>query len=159
MNPAHKPVLGSHQHRNSARVTAKRMRGMSLIEVLVSVLILGVGLLGIAAMQAMALRGGQSSMESTQAVMQTTGIIEAMRANRAGAYNVAKTCTAPAATTLATNDLNNWIAALKTNLGTAACGEISGCPAACIITVYWDDSRAGTDQGGTSRNMVTRARI
>jgi type IV pilus assembly protein PilV len=159
MSPALNPVLDNHHPCNGTRMPARRARGMSLIEVLVSVLILGVGLLGIAAMQAMALRGGQSSMESTQAVMQTTGIIEAMRANRAGTYNVAKTCTAPAATTLATNDLNNWIAALKTNLGTAACGEISGCPGACIITVYWDDSRAGTDQGGTSRNMVTRARI
>src|SRR5690606_10519903 len=67
-----------------------RMRGISLIEVMVSVLVLGVGLLGIAAMQSVALRGGQSSLESTQAVMQTTAIIEAIRANwrNASDYNV-----------------------------------------------------------------------
>src|SRR5690606_34431053 len=68
-----------HGHRGMS--PRSRMRGISLIEVMVSVLVLGVGLLGIAAMQSVALRGGQSSLESTQAVMQTTAIIEAMRAN------------------------------------------------------------------------------
>jgi type IV pilus assembly protein PilV len=133
---------------------------MSLIEVLVSVLVLGIGLLGIAAMQSMALRGGQSSLQSTQSVMQTTGIIEAMRANPTGVYNMAKACTAPAAgSTLVTNDLNNWITALQADLGAGACGEIAGCPDACVITVYWDDSRAGSIAGGASRSMVTRAQI
>ena len=147
----------SQRSRITTSPASRRMRGISLIEVLVSVLVLGVGLLGIAAMQSMALRGGQSSMESTQSVMQTTGIIEAMRANRTGVYNMAKTCTPPAAgSTLVTNDQNNWISSLQTSLGPAACGEISGCPNACVITVYWDDSRAG---GAAARTMVTRARI
>lgn len=157
MSPFVKSAPSRRQHQHGMPVSAARMRGMSLIEVLVSVLVLGVGLLGIAAMQAMALRGGQSSMESTQSVMQTTGIIESMRANRAGAYNIGKTCVAPAAgSTLVTNDQNNWITALQANLGSAACGEISGCPDACVITVYWDDTRAG---GAAARTMVTRARI
>ncbi len=142
-------------------MTAKRsrMRGISLIEVMVSVLVLGVGLLGIAAMQSMALRSGQSSLESSQAVMTTNGIIEAMRANRAnaGGYNMPKACAAPGAgATLATNDLDNWVTSLQTSLGTSACGEISGCPAACVITVYWNDSRAG---GDAERTRVTRAQI
>ena len=63
--------------------TARQMRGMSMIEVLVSVMVLGVGLLGIAAMQSIALRGGQGSLESSQAVMAANSIIEAMRANAA----------------------------------------------------------------------------
>lgn len=141
---------------------AYRMRGISLIEVMVSVLVLGVGLLGIAAMQSTALRAGQSSLESSQSVMGTNTIIEAMRANRAdaGSYNMAKACTAPSAgASLATNDLNNWVTTLKTSLGTSACGEIAGCPAACVITVYWNDSRGGTDQGGATRSRVTRAQI
>ena len=48
----------------------RRMHGLSLIEILVSVVILGIGLLGVAAMQSLALRGGQSSLEASQAVMQ-----------------------------------------------------------------------------------------
>jgi type IV pilus assembly protein PilV len=136
------------------------MRGISLIEVMVSVLVLGVGLLGIAAMQSVALRGGQSSLESTQAVMQTTAIIEAMRANwrNAGDYNTAMMCDAKPGTTLDVNDLNNWVASLQDSIGSGACGQISGCPGACVITVRWDDSRAG---GATAaaRTLVTRASI
>lgn len=135
-----------------------RMRGISLIEVMVSVLVLGVGLLGIAAMQSVALRGGQSSLESTQAVMQTTAIIEAMRANwrNAAEYNTAMMCEAKTGTSLAVNDLNHWVDSLQDTIGSGACGQISDCPGACVITVRWDDSRAG---GGAERSIVTRASI
>ena len=60
-------------------------RGVGLIEVMVAVLILGVGLLGIAAMQTTALRNSQSSLERSQAVMQTYAILDAMRAKDAEA--------------------------------------------------------------------------
>lgn len=137
---------------------------MSLIEVLVAVLVLAVGLLGVAAMQSLALRGGQGSLESSQAVMQTTSIIEAMRANRVNAagYNIAKTCAAASVSVggLAGDDLKNWIGALKSTVGvagdTTTCGQIAGCPGACVVTVFWDDSRAG---GGASRSIVTETRI
>ena len=143
-------------------------RGMSLIEVLVSVLVLSLGLLGIAAMQSMALRGGQSSLESSQAVMQASSIFEAMRSNRDNAadYNVGKTCSVGAisGTTLAKNDLKAWLTAAKTTIGgvatdTTTCGEISGCPADCVVTLYWDDSRGGSDQGGSTRSLAVEARI
>lgn len=137
-----------------------QMRGLSLIEVLVSVLVLGIGLLGVAAMQSTALRGGQSSLETTQAVMQTNAIIEAMRANplNAGAYNTAKKCNATGGATLAANDLGAWVGDLQAGIGGggSTCGTITGCPAACVITVEWDDSRAG---GGSARTLVTRAQI
>ena len=142
---------------------SRQMRGVSLIEVLVSVVILGVGLLGIAAMQSVALRSGQSSLESSQAVMQTMSITESMRANRlnAAAYNLgAMQCAAPAAGTLAQNDVAAWITALKATIGTpgdaSTCGQITGCPLDCVITVQWDDTRAG---GAATRQVVTRARI
>ena len=147
--------------RSSALPAPRRMQGIGLIEVLVSVLILGVGLLGIAAMQSLALRGGQSSLESSQAVMQSTAIIEAMRGNRANAasYNTAGlVCTVPSGSGLAGGDLTAWITSLKSTIGNnaATCGQIAGCPDACVITVQWDDSRAG---GGVTRTIVTRTRI
>jgi len=152
-----------HFSRNRIQSTGAspaRMRGIGLIEVLVSVLVLGVGLLGIAAMQSMALRGGQGSLESSQAMMQTSAIVEAMRANRAnaGSYNLAAmTCAAPAGGTLAQNDLRQWILDLKRTMGsgltdTTTCGQITGCPNACVITVQWNDTRAG---GGATRTVVT----
>ena len=149
--------------RAQTRLGGAHARGIGLIEVLVSVLVLGIGLLGVAALQALALRGGQSSLESSQGVMQATGIIEAMRANRANAanYNIAMTCATPAGGSLAQNDLRDWIAGLKSTMGTAAdattCGQIVGCPDACVVTVRWDDTRAG---GNAARSTVaTRTRI
>ncbi len=139
------------------------MRGISLVEVLVSVLVLGVGMLGIAAMQSVALRGGQSSLESTQAVMQTTAIIEAMRANRlnVAGYDTggAMRCTTTAATTLAGNDLNAWVSSLQDTItrgDASACGQISCAANDCLITVQWNDQRAG---GLGTRQLVTRASI
>ncbi len=144
-----------------------RSQGMTLIEVLVSVLVLSLGLLGIAALQSMALRGGQSSLESSQAVMQATSIFEAMRANRINAadYNTGKVCSAASisGTSLAKNDLKEWLTSMKSTIGTAGdattCGQIADCPADCKVTVFWDDSRGGTDQGGSTRSMALEAAI
>ncbi|MCH6484042.1 type IV pilus modification protein PilV [Pseudoxanthomonas sp. LH2527] len=140
-----------------------RQRGISLIEVLVSVVVLGIGLLGVAAMQSIALRGGQSSLESSQAVIQTTSILESMRTNAANAasYNTADwVCTAGTGGTLAQNDMRDWIDSLKTTMGTAdddtTCGRISGCPDACVIGVRWNDERAG---GEAERTIETRSAI
>lgn len=149
-------------------VMPRRVRGVSLIEVLVSVLVLAVGLLGIAAMQSLALRGSQGSLESTQAVMATNSMFEAIRANRTQAdnYNMAKTCVTPAAgLTLVGYDKNAWIDSLKHTIGSGSddattCGQIANCDDGnatnCTITVFWDDSRAG---GGNSRSLSVESQI
>lgn len=150
-------------HRDMLR-GRRAVQGVSLIEVLVSVVVLSIGLLGVAAMQSVALRGGQSSLETSQAVMQTNAILDAMRANRfnAGNYNTGGMVCAPGpAGTLAQNDLRNWIQDLKLNITSnvndnTTCGQIQNCPQACVITVQWDDSRAG---GGQTRTIVTRTTI
>ncbi len=152
--------------------TPRHVRGIGLIEVMVSVLVLAVGLLGIAAMQSMALRGGQSSLESTQAVMATNSILEAIRANRtqADSYNMAKACTVPTGgASAAANDKAAWITALKATVGSGAtdtttCGEIAGCDDAnatnCVITVYWDDSRGGNEVNrGADAQLSVEAQI
>lgn len=147
-----------------------RQRGISLIEVLVAVVVLGIGLLGTAALQATALRGGQSSFESSMAVAQTNSILEAMRANAeaAGAYNVGQLCAVPTPVgTRAERDLVRWMTDLKMSVGGAAtaaavaadtttCGTIAGCPGDCTVTVEWNDQRAG---GLAARPVVTRTRI
>lgn len=143
-------------------------RGVSLIEVLVAVVVLGIGLLGTAALQATALRGGQSSYESSMAVAQANSIIEAMRANRSGNYTRAMSCSIPSATgSRAERDLRQWMIDLKMSVGgqqlanvasdTTTCAAIGpSCPTDCEITVQWDDSRAG---GLPNRQVVTRTRI
>lgn len=147
--------------------TRSAMRGIGLIEVLVSVVVLSVGLLGVAAMQSLALRGGQGSLESSQAVMQATSIIEAMRANRANVagyvYDGLGGCgTIPAGGTLAQNDLRAWVTSMKQTIGSGAgdtttCGRVRALGGDRYgVTVQWNDERAG---GGATRQVTTETRI
>lgn len=57
-------------------------KGFTLIEVLVTLLVLAVGLLGLAALQATGLRYNQSAYLRSQASIYAYSIIDSMRANR-----------------------------------------------------------------------------
>ena len=153
------PAYGSNRWR--APRSAAAVRGVGLIEVLVAVLVLAIGLLGVAAMQATALRNSQSSLERSQGVIHVYTILDAMRANpdaaRNGAYNMGLTCTVPAAGTLVDSDKRAWIDMLQQNLGDTACGQVACQGALCTITVRWDDSR-GTS-GAATQTFSTTTRI
>lgn len=142
-----------------------RQRGATLVEILVAVLVLSIGILGIAGLQARALQNNDSAFQRSQAVMLSYFILDAMRANvaaaRGGSYNLAKTCTPVEGGSLAAEDQKVWMNALRDNLGQAntTCGEIS-CDTAtsvCTVRVYWDDGRG---VGGSSSQMIeTRSRL
>ncbi|SET73553.1 type IV pilus assembly protein PilV [Marinobacter segnicrescens] len=65
---------------------AKKNTGIALIEVLVAVLVLGVGLLGMAAMQSVSSQMTNGAEQRTQAVLLTADMLDRIRANR-GAIN------------------------------------------------------------------------
>jgi type IV pilus assembly protein PilV len=150
------------QHR-SASPSRARQQGLSLIEVLIAALILAIGLLGIAAMQAVTLRNSQSAFDRTQAVVLSYSMFDAMRANaaaaRAGGYTLGRTCAVPSAgATLVSRDQAQWLQALRDTMGASACGTIGACAGnVCSITVEWDDSRA-TD-GDSAKSLTTTSRI
>lgn len=70
----------------------RRVAGFSLVEVLIALVILSVGLLGIAAMVSESLKSKDSSYYRTQALNYAANILERMRANKAqatsGSYDV-----------------------------------------------------------------------
>ncbi|MCB1955570.1 MAG: type IV pilus modification protein PilV [Rhodocyclaceae bacterium] len=128
--------------------------GTSLIEVLVAVVVLAVGLLGVAGMQMSSLRSNQAAYERSVATIAASSIAERMLANRgralAGDYNIAlggAACPTPGTGTLAQRDLTEWIQELRDPgmLGTTACGGVN-CTVAgiCVVSVQWTDSRSGT---------------
>lgn len=152
----------------------RHQRGAGLIEVLIAVLVMGIGLLGIAAMQATALRNNQSALERTQATIQTYSILDAMRANRdralAGAYDMAETCVTPGVpstgATLAQKDIHQWFVDMKQSMGDeGTCGTIVSNGRNFTVTVEWDDSRASegprtdTTQNDARRTVVTRVQL
>ena len=141
---------------------SRNQQGVVLLEVLIAVVIMAIGLLGLAGLQARALQTNGSSLQRSQVVLLNYMIIDAMRTDRAsakaGTYNIPKTCNAPSPGALSDNNKQVWLQALKDNLGNTAetCGQIA-CDAAgnCTITVWWDDARAG---GSNHESLVTTTR-
>jgi type IV pilus assembly protein PilV len=157
-----------------ASCSAGRQNGVGLIEVLVAVLVMAIGLLGIAALQATALRNSQSSLERSQAVVLSYAILDAMRANlteaRAGGYDMGMSCQAPplartdqrTAATLGRSERVAWIGLIKAELGPSGCGTVACTAVAgieareCRVTVRWDDSRGTGGSGQQEMTTVVR---
>jgi len=132
-------------------------RGLSLIEVLVAIVIISLGLLGMAGLQAASLRTSQSAFYRAQAAQFANDMAERMRANLGDArnYTLAMTDTAPAGASVRDRDRADWLARIATL--PAGDGSIAVDLASNTVTiaVQWDDSRAG---GATNANytLVTR---
>ncbi|WP_425340626.1 type IV pilus modification protein PilV [Caldimonas aquatica] len=134
-----------------------------MVEVLVAVLVLSIGILGIAGLQARALKNNQAAFDRSQAVMLSYFMLDAMRVNaeqaKAGAYDLSKTCTAlNDGSTLISNDQEAWIQALKAELGdrVSTCGEITCDSASCTVRVYWEDRNLEGDERFQMIETTTR---
>lgn len=105
-------------------IKSSRSRGFTMLEVLIAILVTSIGLLGVAGMQAFALKNTHSASLRLTASMLATDMIDRMHANKSGsrygwydkpalaAYTTAvANCLTTAGCTsqeLATNDLNEW---------------------------------------------------
>lgn len=147
-------------------------RGVGLIEVLVAVLILSIGLLGMAWVQTRALSNNNSSMIRSMAVVASYSIMDALRTNRAAAsdgdYNGTVTVDdCPSADgSLVSTHLSDWCNELAAALGTlsddedtTATGQIN-CDGtgACEITITFNDSRIG-EGGEEAQTVITRGML
>lgn len=128
--------------------------GFTLLEVLIALLILSIGLLGLAALQTTGLRSNQMASMRTQATQTVYDITDRMRANPAGVtageYVIAL-AEAPADTSAvgtALTDLTEWRDSVEKLPGGKSeitqCNTADGCDGLThIITVYWDEARTG----------------
>ncbi len=138
--------------------TTRRMHsGVSLIEALVALLVLSIGLLGLANLQLTAIRNAHSAHMRSQASILAQDILDRMRANRANAtaYAITLSATAPTGSTVSDQDLADWLKALATNLpqGDGAISvAVGGNTTTVTVTIQWDDSR-GLD-GSTTQTWT-----
>ena len=151
-------------HVNGAR---RWQRGVGLIEVLIAVLVLSIGLLGLASLQVRTLRNSQSALERGVAVVESHAIVDAMRANRSRAtsddFNIGLADSAPAGATFAEVALREWRANLIASLGEGATGSVNCAVTACTVIIQWNDSRGtqtgDTEAGSTTQQLVTQVQL
>lgn len=134
-----------------------RQRGAGLIEILIAVVLLSIGLLGLASLQVLSLQHSSSAALRTEAVGQSYDLLDRMRANRAqaigGRYNLAFG-DAPTATDLAAQDLAAWKATLDTALPEGD-GQVFVEAQVVTITVRWrEPGRTGTAAGNDGSGVV-----
>ncbi len=132
-----------------------RIRGFTLLEVLVAILVLSIGLLGLAMLQVESLKYNTDAYFRTQATMLAYEIIDQMRANsaaaKAGGYSASaapsttETCGASASgcastTALANYDLSVWYARLAAVLpADTTPSSISQSGNTCTVIVRWKE--------------------
>ncbi|MBU1395695.1 MAG: type IV pilus modification protein PilV [Gammaproteobacteria bacterium] len=143
----------------------KNQSGFTLLEVMVAIVVLSLGLLGLAGLQAATLRNNQIAYYRAIAVQQTFDMADRIRANQvgvaAGAYNaldasipadpgcVASTCTAA---NMAVADHSQWnnnnARMLPGGSGTVA----SAAGGSFVITISWNEN---TEAGSAGQQFVT----
>jgi type IV pilus assembly protein PilV len=149
----------------------RRQSGFTLVEVLVSALLLSIGLVGLAGLQAASLANNQSSFMRSQVTALAYDLADRMRSNIAGTNansyvptNAALTATCSSTVgcspqQLAQNDIAEWNAAITNYLpmgqgwvcldSTPNDGSGVGNPACdgvgtqFTIKIWWDDNRDG----------------
>ncbi|GIL03692.1 MAG: type IV pilus modification protein PilV [Burkholderiaceae bacterium] len=135
----------------------RRQRGLSLLEVLVAIVILSLGLLGMAGLQAASLRTSQGSFYRAQAAQYADDMAERMRANlgQARNYGLALADAAPTGTSVRDRDLADWLAKLRNLPAGDGAVAIDLANNLVTITVQWDDTRAG-GPANANYTVVTR---
>lgn len=128
--------------------------GFALFEVLIAVVVLSVGLLGLAGLQATGQRNNHSAYLRSQAVFFAYDMVDRMRANMQGVtlggYNaisgtpadpgcIATGCV-PAL--LAQYDAYQWNTELKQHLPSGQ-GTVTAVGSLYTVTVMWDDDHSG----------------
>lgn len=139
----------------------KQQRGFTLLEVLIALLVLSIGLLGLAALQTVGLRSNQMATMRTQATWVAYEITDRIRANLVGTYeldadnNVTGVFQHYVITSCPPADVAQ---AMALDDRTEFCNTVSQLPggqvaitqsidadnvASYLVTVYWDEARTG----------------
>ncbi|MFJ2367458.1 type IV pilus modification protein PilV [Pseudomonas sp. NPDC087697] len=132
--------------------------GMTLIEVLVALLILGVGLLGAAAIQLNALKYTDSSLMSSQASFIAYDMMDRIRANSGADYTVMPPTSGNLNVTR-DQDLYDFTTNITSFGGPTATGSITQNQRVYTITITWDDSRAAAASSTRSFVLSSRATV
>jgi type IV pilus assembly protein PilV len=146
-----------------------KQSGFTLLEVLVAVLVLSIGLLGLAGLMASSIRNNQSAYQRTQATWLAYDIVDRMRANRdaalANGYNtnlgtpLACAAAPVLAGSMAAQDLTGWKTLLACALPAGDGSVLVANNRTVTVTVQWNDSRGTGNATGNAGNSAQQFQI
>ena len=140
----------------------KKHQGAGLIEVLVTVLILGTSLLALAALQSKSLQYNHSAYLRSQANILAYDILDRVRINRANmsGYSLTMAADKPNGSTTAQTDMAEWLTNIETMLpgsdGAVQCVAASGL---CTVTVQWAEQNSSGEASEDQGSFVYTTRI
>ncbi len=121
-------------------------RGATMIEVLVAIVVLSIGLLGLAGLQMTSLQSNHSAYLRSQATLLAYDLSDRMRARavatRSGAY-----------ADDAAGDRADWNARVTTLLGPGATGNLALNGTVATITIQWNDNRGRIKSANDATNV------
>jgi type IV pilus assembly protein PilV len=146
-------------------MNAHRQHGVTIVEALVALVILSVGMLGIASLYVTSLKTGRTALTRTHAVNLVNDIMDSIRANGAAVegyetgtrelVTATKECAGVELCTrdeLAEYDLVNWKRELEGNLpaGRGVIDVTPGTPDRYVVTVNWREPGEDDDYSYSS---------
>ena len=141
-----------------------RVRGLTLIEVLVTMVLLGVGLLGLAGLQLRGMQVNQGSTFRSQAAILAEDLADRMRTDAttaaAAGYDgnwLAGAAPPAGAAASATTLTADWLYRLGSLPAGCAVVDTKSAPPATKITITWDDTRAIRSANPLSTALATPA--
>lgn len=136
--------------------------GFTLLEVLIALLVLSLGLLGLAGLQGATVQFNHGAYLRSQATSLAYDMADRIRANRDGNYDIAFADPAPACAppaggaTVAARDIAAWRSALACTLPLGnGFIEINAADRLLTIGVRWDESRGEASEEELERFDVT----
>ena len=144
-----------------APALTRQQNGMTLIEVLVAMLILGIGLLGAAVIQLNALKYTDSSRMTSQASFIAYDMLDRVRANAGADYSWGRGERTSASLTTASvrdQDLHDFDANIRGFAGESAKGTVAVGANEVTVSIRWDNSR-GTHTPGARETFFLTNRI
>jgi type IV pilus assembly protein PilV len=138
--------------------------GFTLVEILVTLVVMSVGLLGIAALHTASLRNNLDSALRSQASALAADIADRMRSNRAaalaGQYDIAlaATVTVGAGSPLADRDKDAWKDLLAQVLPNGD-GSVTRSGDVFVITVQWGERARQGEAANPTMSFITRTQI
>ena len=139
----------------------QKQRGVSLVESMIALLVISIGLLGIAALQITAMKQNSSALNHSQAVWVGYNMADRIRTNitEFGNYididtnfSYAQDCMGSSCnnTQMITSDAAEWATEVQNLPGGR--GTITGNASQIVISVMWDDDGTGATGTGCGPN-------